>query len=138
MLPMVYDAMREQALRTRLRRNYVFLNLDDKPIEIETLRKNAWTKGLKKAGIDYRPVIQTRHTFATIMISSGENIGWVQKMLGHTSPQMIYNHYYAWIPQKTRADGSAFERSMLLQNGDKEVKPGVPINDSKYGRLIPA
>ena len=54
-------------------------------IEIETLRKNAWTKGLKKAGMDDRPIIQTRHTFATMMVSSGENLGWIQKMMGHSS-----------------------------------------------------
>lgn len=73
MLPMVYDALKKQELKTRLRSKYVFLNPKNKPIEIETLRKNAWTKGLKSAGIEYRPIIQTRHTFATMMISAGEN-----------------------------------------------------------------
>ena len=53
MLPMVYNALKEQELRTRLRSKYVFLNQGNKPIEIETLRKNAWPKGLKKAGMDY-------------------------------------------------------------------------------------
>lgn len=48
---------------------------------IETLRKNAWLNGLKSAGIEYRPIIQTRHTFANMMISAGENLGWTQKML---------------------------------------------------------
>jgi integrase len=65
MLPVDYDALKEQGLRTRLRSEYVFLNPDNRPIE--TLRKNALTKGLKKAGIDYRPVIQTRHTSATLI-----------------------------------------------------------------------
>jgi integrase len=41
MLPMVYDAMKKQELKTRLRNKYVFLNHDDEPIEIETVRKNA-------------------------------------------------------------------------------------------------
>ncbi len=29
-------------------------------------------------------------------------------MLGHSSLQMIFTRYYAWIPKKTRNDGSAF------------------------------
>lgn len=70
MLPLVYDALKKQERRTRLRSKYVFLNHDNKPIEIETLRKNAWSKGLKKAGLDYRPVIQTRHTFATMITNT--------------------------------------------------------------------
>jgi integrase len=130
MLPMVHDALKEQALQTRLRSEYVFLNQDDKPIEIETLRKNAWTKGLKEAGIEYRPIIQTRHTFATLMVSSGENLGWVMKMMGHSSLKMITDKYFSYIPNVTHNDGSKFleeyekkirkERNMLKKGGKRE------------------
>jgi integrase len=108
MLPMVYDALKEQARKTRLRSKYVFLNEHDEPVEIETLRKNAWTKGLERAGLEYRPVIQTRHTFATAAISSGENLGWVQKMMGHSSLKMITDKYFSYIPNMTHNDGSKF------------------------------
>ena len=93
--PMILEALKAPARKTRLRSKYVFLNEEGKPIEIETLRKNAWSKGLKKAGLEYRPVIQTRHTFATMMISSGENLGWVQKMMGHTTLKMIADKYFS-------------------------------------------
>jgi integrase len=108
MLPMVFDALKEQARRTRLRSKYVFLNEEGTPIEIETLRKNAWSKGLKKARLEYRPVIQTRHTFATMMISSGENLGWVQKMMGHSTLKMITDKYFSYVPNMTHNDGSKF------------------------------
>jgi integrase len=71
-------------------------------------RNVVWTKALEKAGLAYRPPIQTRHTFATMMLSAGEDIGWVQNMMGHSSLQMIWTRYYAWIPKKTRNDGAAF------------------------------
>jgi integrase len=45
------------------------------------------------------------------MLSEGENIGWIQNMLGHGSLQMIFTKYYAWIPKKTRNDGSAFMKA---------------------------
>jgi len=117
MLPMVYDALKKQESKTRFRSKYVFLNQDDKPIEIETLRKNAWTKGLKKAGIDYRPVIQTRHTFATMMVSTGENLGWIQKMMGHSSLKMITDKYFSYIPNMTHNDGTKF-----MEEYEKKVK----------------
>ena len=82
-IPIVYDALKKQEFKTRLRSKNVFLNPENKPIEIETLRKNAWTKGLKNAGLEYRPVIQTRHTFSAMMIAAGENYDWVQRMMGH-------------------------------------------------------
>ena len=129
MLPMVYDALKEQALQTRLRSKYVFLNQDDKPIEIETLRKNAWTKGLKKAGIDYRPVIQTRHTFATMMVSSGENLGWIQKMMGHSSLKMITDKYFSYIPNMTHNDGSKFLEEYLKKT--EKCDPKVAQNENR-------
>jgi len=112
MLPMVHKALLEQAQKTRLRSKYVFLNLDDKPVDVETLRKTAWTAALKVAKIEYRPMIQTRHTFATLMITSGENIGWVQKMLGHASLKMIVEKYYAFIANMTHNDGSLFVKEL--------------------------
>jgi len=115
---MVHDALKEQARKTRLRSKYVFLNEEDKPIEIETRRKNAWSKGLKKAGLEYRPVIQTRHTFATMMISAGENLGWIQKMMGHTSLKMITDKYFSYVPNMTHHDGTKFMEE-YVKNGEK-------------------
>jgi len=114
--------MKAQARKTRLRSKYVFLNEEGTPIEIETLRKNAWSKGLKKAGLEYRPVIQTRHTFATMMISSGENLGWIQKMMGHSSLKMITDKYFTYIPNMTHNDGSKF-----LDEYNKKTGKFTPI-----------
>ncbi|MCP4295423.1 MAG: tyrosine-type recombinase/integrase, partial [Proteobacteria bacterium] len=94
-------------------------------------RKVVWMPALEKAGFEYRPPIQTRHTFATLMLSAGEDIGWVQNMLGHSSLQMIFTRYYAWIPKKTRRDGSAFMESI----GEKE-DPVDHSRPEKRGKVI--
>jgi len=122
-LPMVYEALKEQERRNRLRSKYVFLNPDDGPIEIETLRKNAWSKGLKAAGLDYRPVIQTRHTFATMMISAGENLGWVQRMMGHSSLKMITDKYFAYLPNMTHQDGVRFLEEYGKRKNEAQMRP---------------
>ncbi|MCE5262626.1 MAG: site-specific integrase [Deltaproteobacteria bacterium] len=124
MLPMVRKSLLEQAQATRMRSKYVFLNMDDKPVDVETLRKTAWTACLKEIGIKYRPMIQTRHTFATLMVTSGENIGWVQKMMGHTSLKMIIEKYFAYIPNMTHNDGSLFVKE--YEGGAAESTPKVP------------
>jgi integrase len=107
-LPMVCDSLKGQARRTRLRSKYIFLDVHDKSVEIETLRKNVWSKELKKAGPAYRPVIQAWHTFATMMTSSGKSFGCVQKMMGHASLKMITDEYFSYIPNMTHNDGSKF------------------------------
>lgn len=111
LLPPVVEALRDQRRFTLGKSDHVFLDLTGKPLNPDHVREVIWKPALVKAGIEYRPLMQTRHTFATIMLSEGENIGWVQNMLGHGSLQMIFTKYYAWIPKKTRNDGSAFMRA---------------------------
>jgi len=84
MMPMVYSALKEQELRTRLRGKYVFLNQVDKPIVIETL----------------------------------ENLGWVQKMMGHSSLKMITDKYFSYIPNMTHQDGSKFIEEYEKRDGN--------------------
>jgi integrase len=90
------------------------------------MREGIWKPALDKAGIEYRPMMQTRHTFATVSLSERENTGWVQHMLGQSSIQMIFTKYYAWIPRKTRKDGSTFQDSIAK----KEASEGL------YGKEI--
>jgi integrase len=61
----------------------------------------------EKGRIEYRPLMQTRHTFATMAIDSGESLGWVQYMLGHSSLQIIFTTYHSWIKRATQNNGSA-------------------------------
>ncbi|RLB86112.1 MAG: hypothetical protein DRH26_17815 [Deltaproteobacteria bacterium] len=70
-----------------------------------------------------------------MMITAGEDIGWVQNMLGHSSLQMLFNHYYAWIPRETRTDGSAFMTSVMKKSEDdnKEINLAKKIQESQGG-----
>ena len=111
LLPPVVEALRDQKENARGKSLYVFLDNTGHPLNPDHVRKVIWTRALDRAGVEYRPLMQTRHTFATLMLSEGENIGWIQNMLGHSSLQMIFTKYYSWIPRTTRNDGAAFMRA---------------------------
>jgi len=51
---------------------------------------------------------QTRHSFASLMLSYGEDPLWVARMLGHTGPDMIFKHYGKFIRNRVRKDGTRF------------------------------
>lgn len=63
----------------------------------DAIRKKAWVPTLRKAGIRYRNPYQTRHTFATRLISQGVNLFWLATQMGHKGPEMLFRHYGRYL-----------------------------------------
>jgi integrase len=119
-LPPVFEALMLQN-NLKGRDEYVFRDRDGNLMTPDHIREVVWKPTLSKAGLAYRPPMQTRHTFATLMIDSGEGLGWVQQMLGHGSLQMIYTRYYSWVKKPTHHDGDAFMQNMLLPSSTEAI-----------------
>lgn len=56
-----------------------------------------WARALKSAGIRYRRPYQTRHTYASMMLTAGESPMWVAQQMGHKDWTMIARVYGRWI-----------------------------------------
>ena len=69
------------------------------------IRHSAWLPLLRRAGVRYRNPYQTRHTYASMMLSNGENIMWAAKQLGHVNVEMVIKTYGKWIPDSTITAG---------------------------------
>lgn len=100
LLPPALEAIKAQRQYTALADAEVFNNprtdapwLHDGPI-----RKTAWQPTLRRAGVRYRYPYQMRHTFASTLLSAGENPVWVAAMMGHKDWAMIVRVYGRWIP----------------------------------------
>jgi integrase len=65
-----------------------------------------WEKVLKNLNIEYRNLYQMRHTFASMMISEGEDILWVSSTLGHKTPNITLQIYARYIKSEKRIRGS--------------------------------
>jgi len=57
-----------------------------------------WKRALAAAAIRYRRPYQTRHTFASMHLSSGENVMYVAQQMGHADWSMLIKVYGHWIP----------------------------------------
>lgn len=51
----------------------------------------------KRAGIEYRSIKQTRHSFVTVALSCGENPLWIAKVMGHRDTNMIIRVYTRYV-----------------------------------------
>ncbi len=65
----------------------------------DAIRKKAWVPTLRKAGIRYRNPYQTRHTYATRLISRGVNLFWLAAQMGHKGPEMLFRHYGRYLKE---------------------------------------
>jgi integrase len=63
----------------------------------EGIRKYVWKPALAVTNIKYRCPYQTRHTYASMMLSEGSEPMWVAFQMGHSDWGMIRNTYGRWI-----------------------------------------
>lgn len=67
-----------------------------------------WRAALAKAKVRYRRPYHTRHTYASMMLSSGEPLLYVAAQLGHSDWKMVQDRYARWLPSANgRKAGSA-------------------------------
>ncbi|MFT4171792.1 MAG: site-specific integrase [Rhodocyclaceae bacterium] len=72
--------------------------------------RGMWIPALRLAGVRYRNPYQTRHTYASMMLTAGENPVWVANQMGHSDTTMIFRNYGRWIPDASPlAGGKAVE-----------------------------
>lgn len=94
-------ALTSQKLFTFMKDNTIFEDpKTNKPWDsADAIRKKAWVPTLRKAGIRYRNPYQTRHTFATRLISQGVNLFWLATQMGHKGPEMLFRHYGSYLKE---------------------------------------
>jgi integrase len=108
-----YDALKAQQQFTALAGGVVFHDPGtDAEWGTDKAMRQRWVIILRKAKVRYRNPYQTRHTFASTLLSAGENALYVAKQMGHKNTEMLNRHYGRWIEQgsdeNTRAQSAAF------------------------------
>lgn len=105
------EALQAQKAHTWLAGAEIFQNpnTNERWAGDQPIRKTMWTYVLKRAGVRYRYPYQTRHTYASMMLSSGEHPMWVARQMGHADWTMIARVYGRWMPDADQLAGSRAE-----------------------------
>jgi len=95
LLPVMKAALMEQlSICEKLDGEYLFCTTTGEQLNHANLSNRVWRPALKEAGIPYRPMIQTRHSFATTALSLGE---WIAHIMGHRDTDMIIKVYTKYL-----------------------------------------
>ena len=90
---------------------HIFLNpFNELPWKGDDPIRKAWTIALRKAGVRYRNPYQTRHTYASLMLSAGELLPWISSQMGHSTTAQTTKAYARYIDDS------------LTDAGEKAVK----------------
>lgn len=88
------------------------------------IRKTVWQPALRRAKVRYRRPYQTRHTYASMMLSAGEHPMWVAQQMGHSDWGMIRRIYGRWMPDAAPDAGQKAE-AMFSGDGQHLVNIGT-------------
>lgn len=102
-----------------LKSKYLFCTTKGNQLNHANLCNRVWIPALQKAKIPYRPMIQTRHSFATTALSLGDNPLWIAHTMGHRDTDMIIRVYTKFV-----------ENTMGIQAGNAIDEAHLKMMDS--------
>jgi integrase len=113
-------ALNDQKQYTALLGAYIFHNpRTNEPWEGDgPIRKTLWQPALRKSKVRYRRPYQTRHTYASMMLSAGEHPMWVAQQMGHSDWGMIRRIYGKWMPDASPDAGAKAEAMFSVLGHD--------------------
>jgi integrase len=109
----------------------IFPGGDGGPLDLDAVRKRVWGPALAKAGLRHVRIYSLRHTFASMLISQGENIKYISTQLGHASVQITLDRYGHLFPDEKRTAASRLEAQLAAavpSSGYPAEPAGTPWN----------
>ena len=129
--PVLRQALEQHRLTVmKLDIDLVFANDNGLPLDPDNLIKREFHPALDRAGLRRIRFHDLRHSYASLLISQGENIKFIQSQLGHASAKTTLDRYGHLMPNlendaARRLDKTVFGNSVrkLLENQVSEGNP---------------
>ena len=99
----------------------VFPNEAGGPMNYSNMVQRYFLKALEKAGIQRIRFHDLRHTYASLLLSQGENIKYVQTQLGHSSPTVTLNVYAHLMKSENQEAALRLENAVFGGTGHNLV-----------------
>ncbi|PUB81668.1 MAG: site-specific integrase [gamma proteobacterium symbiont of Ctena orbiculata] len=120
LLPTALDALHDQKQYSQVGDEFVFVRVKQRGplIDYEHLER-PWRYITARAKVRYRNPYQTRHTYASQLLSGGENPLFVAQQMGHKTTEMIMRQYGRWVEQAEETHQHVF----VSRFGQGEISP---------------
>jgi integrase len=106
----------------------VFCHSDGTALDPDNVYHRDLKASLKKAGLRSIRIHDVRHTFASILISTGHNLKYIQSQMGHSSIKITLDLYGHLMPEVY--EGAAIKSEDLVFS---KVNGNVMVTEQKKG-----
>jgi len=117
MVPQLIPQLKEWKLacpKTEL--DLVFPNANGNPFDANNFLNRVFKPALKKAKLPQVRFHDLRHTYASLLISQGENPKYIQNQMGHSSIQVTYDIYGHLIATENSESASKLGNTIFGEN----------------------
>jgi integrase len=112
----MFEPLKEQKkIHDALGCEYFFCTPNSCEVHLSNLRRKTWIPALKRAGVKLREMKQTRHTFATVALSCGENPLWIAQVMGHRDAEIVIKVYSRYVENLRGMEDGSFLDAMFRQ-----------------------
>lgn len=127
LLPSALDALKDQKQFSLVGGEFVFVRPRQRGsfVDYEHLER-PWRHILKRAKVRYRNPYQTRHTYASQLLSGGENPLFVAQQMGHKTTEVIMRHYGRWVEQAEKKHQHVFVSGFGQSASKTNIKTPTP------------
>ena len=101
--------------------NLVFSNEAGGPMNYSNMVQRHYRKALKDAGIPQIRFHDLRHTYASLLLSQGENVKYIQTQMGHSSPTVTLNVYAHLMKGENQEAACRLENTIFQVTGHNLV-----------------
>ncbi len=118
--PMLISVLRKHRLASPAsEQDLMFPNASGTIIDGPHMVRRHFKPALRRAGLREVRFHDLRHTYASILISQGENLKFIQSQLGHSSAQITLDRYGHLMPQVQHGAGERLQDAVF---GEKHVR----------------
>lgn len=109
---------------------YIFKNPKTGEAWASDVIGEVWGDALKVLSIPHRSPYETRHTFASIMVTACVPDGWIRAQMGHATMKMLSTVYAKWLGDADVAVEWILEHTKSAHNGAQFKKLFIDIYSS--------
>ena len=121
--------LREWQLKAKPNENdLIFCNEAGNYLDQNNIAKRLFKPCLRRSGLNSIRFHDLRHTYASLMLSEGATINYVQKQLGHSTPVVTLNTYSHLMPEALKDCTDLWDKIMAEDNA--EVKNDTLVEQS--------